>query len=123
MTTREQDVKIEAWVEALRSGKYAQTRGELCRIRDDGSPSYCCLGVAGSLLGIADEAMQRGLDVEIGTIGPNETYEKVKDAYGLTSTLGRYARSALYTHNDTHQWTFEEIADLIESRPEGLFVD
>lgn len=33
------------WIKALRSGKYAQTDGQLCNTRQDGSQSFCCLGV------------------------------------------------------------------------------
>lgn len=38
----------KAWVEALRSGEYAQARGALCRTEgtvDDQTVGYCCLGV------------------------------------------------------------------------------
>jgi hypothetical protein len=36
-----------AWIAALRSGKYAQTREVLCRLDEKGEPvGYCCLGVA-----------------------------------------------------------------------------
>jgi len=36
---------MEKWVAALRSGEYAQGTGELRRANEDGSHSYCCLGV------------------------------------------------------------------------------
>lgn len=36
---------MEKWVAALRSGEYAQTSGELRAANEDGSHSYCCLGV------------------------------------------------------------------------------
>lgn len=35
----------EAWLAALRSGEYKQTKGALCR-GDDEKARYCCLGVA-----------------------------------------------------------------------------
>lgn len=41
--TREEVLKI--WVKALESGKYQQTQGMLREIHDDGTSSYCCLGV------------------------------------------------------------------------------
>lgn len=33
------------WLEALRSGEYTQAQGALCERNDDGSFSFCCLGV------------------------------------------------------------------------------
>ena len=35
---------IQTWVKALRSGKYKQTAGSLCRNGE--TESFCCLGVA-----------------------------------------------------------------------------
>jgi len=43
------------WLEALRSGDYARTTGQLCKIEEKVSGEtkvgYCCLGVAGVVLG------------------------------------------------------------------------
>jgi hypothetical protein len=37
---------MKKWVKALRSGKYKQCQESLCKIStDDGSESFCCLGV------------------------------------------------------------------------------
>lgn len=33
------------WIAALRSKKYKQAKGVLCRVESDGDKSYCCLGV------------------------------------------------------------------------------
>lgn len=35
----------EKWLTALRSGDYVQGKGCLCRVEEDGSKTYCCLGV------------------------------------------------------------------------------
>lgn len=35
----------EKWLTALRSGDYAQGKGFLCKVEEDGSKAYCCLGV------------------------------------------------------------------------------
>jgi hypothetical protein len=35
----------DMWVQALRSGEYKQGRTALCRVYEDGSKTYCCLGV------------------------------------------------------------------------------
>lgn len=39
------------WVKALKSGKYQQARGELCRTDLDGTKTYCCLGVLCEVMG------------------------------------------------------------------------
>lgn len=41
----------ERWLAALESEQYAQYTGALCRVDDDDSRSYCCLGVAEMSLG------------------------------------------------------------------------
>ena len=51
------------------------------------------------------------------------SYQIIREAYGLQDELGYYADSALVIHNDSDNWTFNRIADLIESKPKGLFVD
>lgn len=53
------------WLEALRSGKYKQTKGTLGRKNLDGSASYCCLGVACEVFGpgLGDERADRRLPV------------------------------------------------------------
>ncbi len=33
------------WIERLRSGELAQTKGTLCKLPANGPPAYCCLGV------------------------------------------------------------------------------
>lgn len=51
MHTFTEEVKAK-WLEALRSGRYAQGRGALCRVKPDGSRSFCCLGVLADTLGL-----------------------------------------------------------------------
>lgn len=36
---------IHKWVDALRSGEFSQTKQVLGKVEEDGSVSYCCLGV------------------------------------------------------------------------------
>lgn len=35
----------QAWVDALRSGKYKQGYGRMCTVLGNGGKSFCCLGV------------------------------------------------------------------------------
>lgn len=39
------------WVKALRSGEYQQGQGQLCTRTNDGSYSFCCLGVLEDVAG------------------------------------------------------------------------
>lgn len=48
--TPQQIRNIKRWVRALRSGKYEQTKGALCKWSPDGTEAYCCLGVAANEL-------------------------------------------------------------------------
>ena len=43
---------VRKWVDALRSGEYAQTTGVLFRDSGDDEAGYCCLGVACDLSGL-----------------------------------------------------------------------
>lgn len=106
---------VALWLAALRSGKIKQTRLRLGR--DDGS--RCCLGVA------CDVAVKAGI---IDTYDPDKTDLPldVTEWLGLTEPEGRYRTVSggvtyLVSDNDFHQKTFEQIADIIESKPEGLF--
>jgi hypothetical protein len=113
MTTRERDELTAEWLKALRSGEYAQTTKVLCN-KDPGlgEVGYCCLGVAGKLIGLSDEELMEPT---------YPSYHLIQEAYGLAHNMGIYAGGALYYHNDRDGWDFNKIADLIESRPEGLF--
>lgn len=99
------------WVTALRSGEYEQARGALTL---DGR--YCCLGVACAISPIpAKEWLGRSL-----------LPDEVRTWLGLSHEAGRYKRvykaAHLTSDNDERKLTFSEIADIIESEPEGLFV-
>ena len=104
----------KAWVKALRSGKYKQGEGVL-RVED----KYCCLGVACELAGVAD-IINNGEYFYGG--GPYVLPQSVQEWLGLDSMEGSYEKGnrALSSDNDVGK-TFEVIADIIESEPEGLF--
>lgn len=113
------------WVKALRSGEYEQGEGQLQK-----GDKFCCLGVA------ADVARKDGVDVEIneyggeilGTTLSNQC--NVIEYLGLQHFAGRFNAddhlngiNALWKLNDGVSWTFDQIADFIESNPDGLFVE
>lgn len=105
------------WVAALRSGKYEQTNSQLMK---DGK--YCCLGVA------CEVAMEEG---SIGHYdgGRGSLPETVRIWLQLDTDSGRYISNLtpnttwyLVNDNDSLGKSFSEIADIIESEPEGLFI-
>lgn len=108
------------WVEALRSGKYRQVKGRLKTV--DG---YCCLGVA------CEVAIKAGVPVSVGTFGLFPAFDgetarlprAVRDWLGLRDDYGTHGDDVTsLTHENDHGKTFLEIADIIESEPEGLFL-
>ncbi len=111
------------WVEALRSGKYRQATGKLCKI-DDCDHSYCCLGVACELyqqeVGGLDIKIER--DIRFYNEKSSDLPFCVMDWLGLAGPEGNHIamEESLAYKNDSGD-TFDEIADLIESEPKGLF--
>lgn len=107
------------WVAALRSGKIKQTKDQLGR--DSGS--RCCLGV---LCDLAVKAKVISID-DFSYDGGNLP-NTVRVWAGLDTVDGNYRtkqgnRRNLVDDNDTAKRSFAKIADIIESQPEGLFVE
>ena len=105
----------QKWVEALRSGKYEQTRGALRK-----GDWFCCLGVACEL------AIESGVDIRrtdeyrgyTGVV-PNRLLPPVVGEW--LRLKGRDADWSLAGKNDSGK-TFAEIADLIEQHADELFI-
>ena len=112
----------KAWVEALRSGKYAQGKDYLCL-----DNRLCCLGV------LCEVAKESGLPVTVFEKDGERSYDQeslylpdsVQAWVGLTSKQGliksRPTVGGLANANDSG-WQFAEIADLIEQHADELFV-
>lgn len=116
------------WLEMLRSGAYAQTRGKLQRSQAEvvtspvaGPPvGYCCLGVL-------CEAVEKAGLTRVGR-WPDGTLQgvsllsqgliSIEDSLGIipSSDLrnSRHAAELLMDMNDSRRKTFAEIADWIE---------
>lgn len=114
----------QLWVERLRSGDYKQARGAL---RENGA--YCCLGVACDLykevVGKGEwYAQEDGRDdfVVYGDGGDGTLPPEVCEWLGLRHDDGAYSSETLSLAELNDQGSlFDEIADLIEDAPEGLF--
>lgn len=121
--TPEQEANVGKWVAALRSGEYRQTMGGLQR---DGR--FCCLGVACFLFdkanpGVLEVSEQGGWTAYDGASA--DLPERVQTWLGVAHSFGQFQKddeSFDYVSgwNDDGR-SFSEIADLIESRPPGLF--
>lgn len=131
--------RVALWVEALRSGEYVQGTGALeYRIRHSEYPqkiltTHCCLGVACRV------AIANGLDVGArddngitefrASDRPDSVWtsghmpEKVAEWFGLP-VLSPVSTNVILTDdgiqatfaNDQERWSFERIADALESR-------
>ena len=119
------------WVKALRSGEYKQGKYALCNPLTD---KYCCLGVA------ADLYVKEVGDIPVEDSGDLRAYDG-RDVYpppavvewvGLKDNSGRYVKpgeevtplggiTSLAYNNDEDGFSFDQIADIIESEPKGLF--
>lgn len=148
--TRPIDVR---WVEALRSGRYKQTRSVL---RNPDTGGMCCLGVVCDLVepfgwdGIDEIGEVRGVihgkvgDPDHHSCSSTSLYAKIREKVGLRTGDGEFVVPAsgpvyevvrkhsphdackgaictLVRLNDNLA-PFEEIAVVIENKPEGLFV-
>ena len=113
-------------VAALRSGRYKQGRGQLHRASDD---RRCCLGVAcdlyqkevgGLRIEKSDEHDAFFYDGESGILPA-----VVMEWLGLREErgqLGEHFLDCLAAKNDSGA-SFRQIADIIERKPDGLFVE
>jgi len=131
-TTPEQARQL--WEDALRSEEYEQGTGFLSQRKKDGKEYDCCLGVAckvfvkagGSLA--LDYVLSRDGFTYILTFDEpdqlNRVYlpRKVADWLGVIEKDGEYDSGRLTTDNDEGT-NFKEIADIIASKPPGLFVE
>jgi hypothetical protein len=115
------------WVAALRSGRFKQGRYTL----NHGDNKFCCLGVA------CEVAIEAGVPVKkvVSGYGQTHSYDEARTVLplvvmqwlGLASASGHFQGKirpdSLVGLNDDGRHTFNDIADLIESEPEGLFQD
>lgn len=124
----------QKWVDALRSGEYQQTIGKLGRVDEaTGERSYCCLGVLCEVA-VADEVIPPAVvtdednleyDSCLGTpsgkvaeyLWPGSllTDEDTWDVGTPRELSGYTGHVGLTTLNDTHGYTFNQIADAIEA--------
>ena len=123
-TLQQQKENRKAWVKALRSGDYKQGKGALCQKDNTSNLLFCCLGVAGDISPLEKIDKNSGF-INFGFNGKpkyDSGYQYIANFMGLKTTLGQYSHTSLANLNDDG-FTFDQIADIIEYEPEGLFND
>ncbi len=101
MLTREQRDK---WADALESGEFNQTFGELCILENSDRPyppGYCCLGVFGKVI---LNAKDKDMASNSGNV-----YDKLEE-------LGIVPKQ-FYVMNDSNRLSFKEIAVEVRKLP------
>ena len=109
----------ELWTTALRDPERKQTEGELGHQDKDGQ---CCLGVLAEIAGCTHTVGTVGFERALWDGEGVDAPIRARDFVGLRRGNGEYfsgGRSLAYENDDGK--TFAEIADIIESEPEGLF--
>ncbi len=111
------------WVESLRSGDYKQGVEYLYNPNNN---TYCCLGVlckvyedtTGDTLPRRESGGFKAYEQHL------EDFPKVREWVGLASYEGEIndIGTALTTLNDSGNCTFNDLADIIEEEPDGLFL-
>lgn len=123
---------VELWLEALESGRYKQGKGRL-----RGGDAFCCLGVAMDVLKVPAVDIGNGV-FRYGPHGEGLVLtNEARYSLGLLCADGKYVEgvneaggciiSSLTVDNDGNDFqeskTFKEIAAIIRSRPEALFIE
>lgn len=113
------------WVKALESGEYEQGKLRLCTLGDK-FDYFCCLGVACDLY-VREKGSLKVTTENKTVYYDNEAHSlpiKVMDWLGLRTSYGDFDNNmkALARFNDSG-YSFKEIAYIIKSEPEGLFVE
>ena len=112
------------WIDALRSGKYKQTRGWL-----HNQNGYCCLGVACEMYQaeVGDLVVTNNSGVTFYNDHNELLPTRVQKWLGLTGCDGcfvgdskRYSSESSLGNENDRGCSFAEIADLIESEVDGL---
>lgn len=112
----------QKWVAALRSGKYKQCNGLLCRLNDRGrATGHCCLGV------LLEVAKKEGYDIKKQKADYNTTNRQyvfagekhdtmtggLSESFRTRIKLDGLDESELISMNDGGK-SFDEIADFIQ---------
>lgn len=123
LESMEKELK-QNWIKALRSGKYKQGIGALCRVDANGETSYCCMGVLMEVIygedvwttetaHLQDGSYKKGLHDKNYAWPPKDIVKSlgVLNGRGLTPLASMNDGGGKFHGN---QQSFEQIADWIE---------
>lgn len=116
------------WLDALESGQFLQTDGELRAEDSDGKMRYCCLGVANEVCQLGENWNDPVLEdtfSELGLFDSNGSTRKGVDLagelhYKLTFSEKNEQKRTLTQLNDNGA-SFREIARILRAHPEDYF--
>ena len=123
----------QKWVDALRSGEYVQGHRALY---EGLTHTFCCLGVACDLFAKANpteghwsgneffanhESSRASLPRPVADWLGMKREPKFVYQHNAYAIYDNASGKSLVQDNDTRKHTFDQIADTIESQPEGLF--
>ena len=117
-TAQEIKQNREAWIAALRSGRYQQSPGLLRTVHEDGSAGFCPLGVACEISGLGfwiDEITYQTFT----DASAHQLPDPVKAALGLDEDPAWDDFVIDVMHLNDKPDSFNEIADLIEEYFQG----
>lgn len=101
--------EAQQWADALRSGKYKQTTGQL-----QNAKGHCCLGVACDIF-IPKQKQVRNAKGYLSGSMPDEQEEAPQWLRDMNILFDKDEVSISFTKlNDVKKFTFDEIADIIE---------
>jgi hypothetical protein len=109
----------QKWIDALRSGEYAQGIGKLCSMLPGGTFEHCCLGVLAEIAGVHRFALleKDRLDMLMrqDLVGPWNSRSSDEDEYYSPGDEDTHTTTQrrLAAMND-NEVSFREIADYIE---------
>ncbi len=104
---------IIKWCQALRSGEYIQTKSTL-----QDNKGYCCLGVACVLFIPERKLKTTGISYRHGFlvgILPDDQPQSPQWVLDVNHAFAKKTKYALSNLNDEKDFSFDEIADLLEA--------
>jgi hypothetical protein len=102
--------QVQQWVSALRSGKYKQTTGTL-----QDSNGYCCLGVACDIFIPQHKIQTRFHSLNMCGECPMDQEYSPKWLKRINGHFEKQTGIEIVDLNDRHNFSFDEIADLLEA--------
>lgn len=105
------------WLEAMESGEYRQGFGVLYSSIES---SYCCLGVAKKVLDLTEDSIYC-LEKSYGEIGLRSSDGIFCQAVKVPSIDDDFTYDSLVELNDSEEFSFRDIAQIIRDNPENVF--